>query len=278
MSPSRILVPLDGSSTAEAILPVLKTLVPDHAAKVYLLSVLDQADLPPRAGPYLGRACTRLRSEGVEVAWDLRLGAAADAILAYAQECQADLIAMSTHGRSGLSRLLMGSVTEEVLRHSDLPLLVCRPGTAAREGRMVIATLDGSPEAEAVLPDAIRFARGLNARLHLVQIAVPYVAMGGFGDFPMKYSCEAPLPYLEDVGRRLADEGVTVETKVRVGGAAGEILRHAEKTAATLICMTTHGRSGLDRLMLGSVAEEVLRGAPCPVLVRRTVGVAAGTT
>jgi nucleotide-binding universal stress UspA family protein len=97
------------------------------------------------------------------------------------------------------------------------------------------------------------------------------VFTGGIVETPMVLQPEDPLPYLRGVVTRLQALGVTASATALEGRASGEILRHLQVTGASLLCMTTHGRSGLSRLLLGSVAEEILRKSPCPVLLRRTV-------
>jgi nucleotide-binding universal stress UspA family protein len=95
--------------------------------------------------------------------------------------------------------------------------------------------------------------------------------MSGVGDVPGVRVDENPLPYLERVRARLASEGVDATVAALEGRAGFQILRYAQENNASLLCMTTHGRSGLARIVLGSIADEVLRQAPCPVLLRRSV-------
>jgi nucleotide-binding universal stress UspA family protein len=266
----KILVPTDGSPASESAFPAIMPLVRAYRPEVDLLYVFEnpeQAYLPP---PELPKACGALRSAGVNACLELAEGKPAQEILRVAREKNADLIAMSTHGRSGLVRLTAGSIAEEVLRKSDIPLLITRPGTMVQDWKTLAVALDGSDQAEAVLPEVIGLARSLHATVVLIQVVFPVIA-GGVGETAIVLPPEDPRPYLNGVAARLAVQGVTARIVALDGPPAGELLRHLEASPSSLLCMTTHGRSGLARLFLGSVAEEVLRKAPCPVLLRRVV-------
>ncbi len=264
----RILVPTDGSQASEAVFPAIMPLVRAFAPEVALLHVFENPDAEYLAPTAVSSACAALRTAGVNAHLDLREGHAAREILRAAQETKADLIAISTHGRRGVIRLIAGSVAEEVLRRAEVPVLVTRPGTIVHDWRTIAVALDGSTLAETVLPYAVRLARTLGASLHLVQVAFPYMA-DVMGQAPISLPVEDPMPYLKGVLTRLEAQGVTASAYAPEGGASRELLRHLEEHRVSLLCMTTHGRSGLSRLLLGSVAEQVVRGAPCPVLLRR---------
>lgn len=266
----RILVPMDGSSEAEVALGAIMPLVRAYRPEVTVFCVLEGPDPSLKAPAYLSKACAALRANGVNASLDVREGKPAEQILAYAREKDVDLIALSTHGRTGMSRVLVGSVTEEVLRKAAVPLLVCRPGTVQSEWKRILVALDGSPRAEEVFEEAVPLALKLGLPLHLVRVALPVVSGAGVGEFPIVIPAEDPMPYLKEVAARLSAQGVEARPVGLEGRAAFEVLRHAAETGASLIAMTTHGRTGLPRVLLGSIAEEILRHAPCPVLVRRT--------
>ena len=268
----RILVPLDGSPQADAALDAIGPLLKMQQPEVILLGVMDEEEFNYKLRTHLEYTCDSLRSECVDASVAIREGKAAPQILDFARERGVDLIAMSTHGRGGLARVFVGSVTEEVLRHADAPLLVCRPGAAAGDWNRILVALDGSEKAEEILPDAVWIARTQKAAVDLVRVAIPVVTSGGVGEFPLVFPSEDPKPYLRAVSGRLLAEGVDARVVGLEGRAALEILNHAKENHAGLICMTTHGRSGVARVLLGSIAEEVLRHAPCPVFLRRMAG------
>lgn len=140
----RILIPLDGSILSEAVLPHAETIAKVMEAEVVLLNVIPsiapEFSVPPLASTlnafqdaqaemknYLKGMCSKLEKEGLRVTYLIREGAIAETILEVAESMQADMIAMSTHGRTGAERLLLGSVTEQVVHHSRLPVMVIRP-------------------------------------------------------------------------------------------------------------------------------------------------------
>lgn len=268
----RILVPLDGSPLAEEALKSIHPFVAHRPAQVVLLHVFEGPAGSQPLKAYLEKAAAGLKAKKVETSIKVRVGRPAVEIASCAREQRVDLIAMSTHGRNGLNRVFMGSVTEDVLRHADAPLLVCRPGMRTREWRPIIVPLDGSSQAEKILPLAASLTRELRATLHVVRVAFPVISPEGVGEFGVPVPSEDPAPYLAGVCEKVRAGGVIAEPVSRTGRAAAEVVRFALEVGAGLICMTTHGRTGLPRFLLGSIAEEILRTSPCPVLVRRNDG------
>jgi nucleotide-binding universal stress UspA family protein len=237
----------------------------------------------------------------LEVEYRTQDGTASEEILSSADELACDLIVMGTHGRTGLDRLLTGSVAEAVLRKARCPVLALRspnhltampeasdeamrsPGTIPgvvvpsqsippqeqEPARLPIQTIlyptDFSEPSEAALSVARSFAHDQGARLIILHVA-PVELAGGGPLVPMdpRFYQDA----IEEVRRRLngSDLNYHVETRLRQGDAAEEILSLAAELGCDLIVMGSHGRSGLGRLLMGSVAEAVLRGARCPVL------------
>jgi nucleotide-binding universal stress UspA family protein len=216
-------------------------------------------------------------------------GRPADEILAFADKVDADLVAMSAHGRSGLSRWVFGSVADRVLRGSVCPVLLVRPEMRASERhvqrriayRRILVPLDGSELAEQVLPFVKAFIDPDGTRVFLIRILTT-----GLGDrtialltsYPpglqlatdVLHHAELQLrTYLRSVAAVLREEGAVVHTTVRRGSPADEILAYAAEVDADLLIMTTHGLSGLSRWVYGNVAGRVLQGAQSPVLLVR---------
>ena len=253
----RILLPLDGSSEAENVLAAVLPLAERRELRLTLLSVISRSFPRSAADEYLERARRALGTPRVTVRVESCLGDPASAIISHAVSERADLVAMTTHGRSGMKRLLMGSVTEKVLRQAPFPLIACRAGSRM-EGWAHVAALDGSRRAETVLGDLLPFTRLSGATLHLLQVRP---------DPPPSHARK----YLGDVARRCSAAGVPVATAFRQGAPSLEILNYAAEVRAGVVAIATHGRTGLDRVVMGSVAEEVLRKSSCPVLLRRTL-------
>jgi nucleotide-binding universal stress UspA family protein len=265
----RILVTTDGSAESEEAFATMMPMVKADAPEIAVLYVMEgpEASFDPPAR--VAKACKALRRSGVNAHLEIREGKPAEEIVRLGNK--ADLIVMSTHGRGGFKHLMLGSVTEEVIRHADTPILVTRAGVRAEPWSRMVLPLDGSARGERILEDVIPLARRLHAEVELVQAAMPPITGMGLGDVPGVRIVEDPLPYLEGVKAWLGTQGVDASVQALEGRAGAQILRHAGEVRASLLCLTTHGRTGLSRALMGSVADEVVRHAPCPVLLRRSV-------
>ena len=266
----KILVTTDGSPESESVFPAIMPIVRTDDPQVSVLYVIEDPDASFMPPARLAKACGALRAANVRASLEVREGIPAEEILRAAREKKADLIAMSTHGRGGVVRLIAGSVAEEVLRRSKVPVLMTRPETPIHSWKRIAVALDGSERSETILPEAAALAKKMGAVLEVLHVIHPVVA-GGAGEVPVVLPPKDPMPYLNGILKRLAAEGLPPQVAVLEGGTSQAILRHLEASGAGLLCMTTHGRTGMTRILLGSVAEEILRKAPCPVLLRRNV-------
>jgi nucleotide-binding universal stress UspA family protein len=275
----RVLVPLDGSETAERVLPHLRRLLIGRpGAEILILRVLDATSpdvsvmapaIQAEAERYVRRVTFQLMNEGRQARSLIRAGGAAATILRVAREEKVSLTVLSTHGRTGLPRLVLGSVAETVLRSSPSPVFLVRsftPGldvpsrgkTESAPFHAVLVPLDGSELSLRVIPLVLDLVRPLDARAILLYVHEPP------GPNPHWLIPERPL---EDVERQLREHTVPVTTAIREGDPAAEILAAARTNAADLLVMATHGRSGPVRWLFGSVTESVLRSAEIPLLV-----------
>ncbi len=270
----RILATTDGSPESESVFPAIMPLVRAYAPEVAVLYVFEDPEASFMPPARIAKACGALRASNVNAYLALREGRPAEQILRAARDSKADLIAISTHGRGGAVRLIAGSVAEEVLRGSQVPVLVTRPGTLVHEWKRIVVALDGSERSEAILPEVVRLARKLGAEVVLLRVAMPAI-VAGVGEAPITVPPEDPTPYLKTIVKRLESEGLKATPVALEGAASDAILSFLDKSHASLLCMATHGRSGLARLLLGSVAEMVVRKAPCPVFLKRSVAPAA---
>lgn len=266
----RILVTTDGSAEAEHAFAAMMPIVRADRPAVTVLHVLENATASFSPPARVAKACAALRANGVNAHLRLCEGKPAEEIVRLSAE--ADLVVMSTHGRGGFKHLMLGSVTEDVIRLAPVPILVTRPVVAVREWNRMVVALDGSVRGEQILEDVIPLARRLHSSVELVRAALPPITMTGLGDVPGVEIIDDPMPYLEGVKAWLETQGIDASVRRLEGRAGAEILRHAGAAGATLLCMTTHGRTGLSRALLGSIADEVLRHAPCPVLLKKSSG------
>jgi len=278
----KIIVPLDGSKLSEQVLPFVRLLVDSLGAEAELLQAISSAALSPKSVTnYLKKNAEAYLPAGSRISYQVELGGAAEIIVDRAKADPACLIAMATHGLSGIRRWLLGSVAAKVAQTATNPLLLVRPGadaSARAEIDTVFVPLDGSVLAEKVLPHVIALAKAMKLEVHLLRVytlpSEAYVVADGvvatgpsvFRD-KLKGESEA---YLEGKVDRLRAEGLDrlVATAIE-GDAASEIIDLARRTPKNLIVMSTHGRSGAGRWLLGSVAERVVQHSQDPVLLIR---------
>lgn len=296
-----ILVPLDGSALAETALEPALLLARRFEAEVLLVRTLAPEEPPaketraPRlvathdAQRYLASIADYLRSEGVVAQTEVLPLEPAEGIAEEAALSHVDLIVMTTHGRKGIDALLHPSVTWQVLRQTRAPILACKcangddPATPSLHlprfmtdpHAPILVPLDGSVQAETALPLAQELARVFGNRLLLIRAGEqPYLAGGVIGydlmmDQAVKWSLDEAGSYLKRKALELTSAGLEVETETAVGGAASFIRQVAEERQVGLIVMASHGRGWLGRLVLGSVAESMLRDGDMPVLLIR---------
>jgi nucleotide-binding universal stress UspA family protein len=298
-----ILVPLDGSAFAEHALPLALSiarrakaplqiahvdLVP---APMYVLSRPNMestydAQARERAAAYLDDVVWRLSARtSVPVETVLLEGSVAEALQEHVAIKGVDLVVMTTHGRGALGRAWLGSVADKLVRHLPIPVLLVRPReephdlTAEPVLRRVLIPLDGSALAEQALEPALTLGGLMPAEYTLLHVVEPMLIMGdemgAFATGAAAAAMHAQLPeegrkYLSGVVQQLGSRGETVQSKVVIDRPAAEaILQEAKTGGCDLIALATHGHGGLARLLLGSVADKVLQGAPVPVLVYR---------
>lgn len=281
-----ILVPLDGSALSNAALPLVRTLARATNASVTLMRVMPRGDplATLQAKGRLQKIAEELAGSGLTVASVVREGRAADEILAQAKTLPASMVVMRTRGRAGLERALLGSVTEQVLKHGDVPLVLMRPGqrrvTAIRQ---LVVPVDGSPGGALALDTAVKLARATGASITLVQVAVPVATqvpvaydMSGTSYYDPAWDEDvltSATDYVTAIVEQLRSNGLSVDGEAFTApGAAEGIVEFADKHAADLVVMSTHALTGPARALIGSVADAVVRTAHCPVLLLRRRG------
>ncbi len=289
-APAPILFPTDFSEHAAAAWPYATGLARNSGAVLHLLHVVAPPpvaaspdgtalvpgdlveDLLAQARAWLDERAEAARGLGIEVRRHATVGAASSEIVAYAREQAVGLIAMGTTGRTGLAHVFLGSVTERVVRQAACPVLAVRRTAEPAGGglprlRRILVPLDGSRLAEAALPGIAALARRHGAALVLLRVAHAAALTGpNLAEAQVSVVQEAEA-YLGGVERRLAGEGLAASSAVRYGRTPDEILDDVRVRRPDLVAMSTHGRTGLTHLLLGSVAEQVLRASPAPVLL-----------
>lgn len=284
-----ILVPTDGSDHAVRAAEHGLGLARAFDATVHVINALDvrAAAGPFDAGGVDEEYVAQLEEERektieavetvVDESDDVRTavirGKPSEAILEYAADNDAELLAMGTHGRSGLNRYIAGSVTERIVRHADIPVLTARATEQSRVGdgyEEILIPTDGSELAAEAIEHGIAIAQQFDARVHTVNI----VDLSEIAATPNYTPPTELIERFESEGEaateRIAaearDVGLDAVTEVRKGFSATDLLEYADENAIDLITMGTAGRSGLDRFLLGSTTERVIRHADMPVI------------
>ena len=302
-SPERvrsIVVPLDGSPAAEQAIPAAVAIARAARAKLRLVLVhrLPPAPNDPQTAKlyvsvelavrkserdYLRATARRLKQAGVQATALLLEGPAGPTLLRWIGTCDAELVVMTTHGRGALGRAVYGSVADQLVRSLDLPVLLIRPGIAEGAGqeapwmaREIVVGMDGSRPAERALEAAATLARVLGLSVTLVQVVAPLaLAIDSPLAFPAGYDeritevrRREAHDYLHDAAERLRAGGLEAAAGAVIGDSpAGTLLDLGRRERGVILAVGTRGRGGVKRLMLGSVADKLVRGAAVPVLV-----------
>jgi nucleotide-binding universal stress UspA family protein len=297
---SKIIIPLDGSKTAEHVLPYARSLADKLEIPVELLSIVDIAELVTHLPAEHVRNVDAMLEEGSRLSLEylrgvatsfpgtvvncsIERGRAEDVIIQKGETDTAALIAMATHGRSGINRWLLGSIAEKVLRGTANPLLLIRAlerektvGEAVLKS--IVVPLDGSDLAASVLPMVAGLAKKLNLAVVLFRAynlpPSAYAGVDGYYvpdlDKLIPELREEAQDYLEKKSAELKRLGVQeVVCEVKEGLSADQIIKIARAIPDNLVAMCSHGRSGVKRWALGSVTETVVRHCGDPVLVIR---------
>ena len=295
MTDKAILVPLDGSSVAAAALPYAQATARALRCSVRLLTVVQTRPQGPRArGPRCGTedtgreaiernlelAAETLRAQGVEAATTIVSGRSAEEIIAQASVDGIAMIVMATHGRGGIERWFIGSVADKVMRLSPRPILLVPspgdPGATEISLTRLLLPLDGSALAEGALPLAVALAQGARASLVLAQMPpIPTTLMPVDIDYLEEFDDrelrEAAQRYLDLVKRRLPASVHSETALLRGLTAASALADYARAQSVDLVIMSTHGRGGFSRFVLGSTADRLVRMG-VPVLLIRPSG------
>jgi len=283
-----ILFPTDGSDGAEAAFEHVLDLAEAHDATVYVLNVADTArdsvtqiqgqviDTLEREGARVVRETAQRASDrGVTTVTEVLQGEPYSTIVDYAAANDVDVVVMPTHGRRGLERFLLGSTTERVIRRADVPVLTLRPDDDVRVRypyRNVLMPTDGSATADAALDLAVDLTAAEDAGLHLLSVVdVTSLGIDVRADIAVESLEESAADVVESATGTATEAGVTpAETAVELGTSVARVVRsYVDDHDVDLVVVGTHGRTGFDRYVLGSVTEKLVRASPVPVLTVR---------
>jgi nucleotide-binding universal stress UspA family protein len=300
-----IIVPVDGSGFGEIALPKALGIACKSGGEVRVVTVItplpgsdtseeDQANEDERltlarsqAKEYMSGLQKRVILSGcdVPISCHVEVGSVVDAVDSHARTARADLLVMTTHGWGPLKRAWIGSVADGLLRRTPCPILVLRP----KEGEELVleeakfqhllVTLDGSPESREILPYARSMAEVSGCWITLLRVIPPHFPLSSPFTSHTTHQFQgldgeerSARGALEEEAAALKSDGFTVKVATIPGVPAAEgILEYATEHSVDVIAMATHGRGGVARLVLGSVADKVIRGGNFPVLLHRAL-------
>jgi nucleotide-binding universal stress UspA family protein len=304
----RIVVATDFSAPARAALEQAVAIAVRFRARLYLFHAvdaraLDDGEAYERGTPLDGlyqlaerRARDELRKlrapldATIPIVESIRLGAAADEVVAFANEKEADLVVVGTHGRTGIRRLLVGSVAESVLRQAECPVLAVRATESTETVDLspetreppplfarVLVAIDHSESSRAALRAASALARSCGGAISVIHVLDDHILAQAASLAPLDAAAlEGSFAQIarSDLDRFLREtlpeeEVAAITRSIELGGAAEVITRFAQEGRFDLIACGTHGRTGIRRALFGSTAERIVRLAPCPVFVVR---------
>jgi nucleotide-binding universal stress UspA family protein len=294
----RFLVPLDGSHLAESVLPVVQQVASRFHAQVTLLHIVEEH--PPtvihgephltgvaQAQAYLEEIATRLRSSGIQVEIHVhqeKEDNVAHSIVQHSQEMNVDLVIMCTHGHGGLRELLFGSKAQQALQQGTQSILLLFPGEDGSAYpvnlQRILVPLDGTAAHEPALPIAITIARTFGAELYLVLVIPTLSTLSGERAASalllpntmraiLDLSQQDAADYLDRAIARCHAEGVVAHAEVLRGDIVPLVLGLAERLNVDLIVLASHGRTGLNALLTGSVASRIAGRRIRPLLLVR---------
>lgn len=266
---TRILVPVDGSSFSNQILPLAGTIARTTGAQLALYRAVARSDGVAEATSALRALADSCGAHAVctEVQGDV-----AEAILHEAERVPGTLVAITSHGRSGVMRAVLGSTALNVLRTGGKPIVVYRPreqapGSAAAGGAIerIFVPLDGSPLSESIIPQAVELARDLKARVVVVTVITPAVS----GASGLEGLDVVESNYVQSQAAAITRRhGIDAGWEVLHGDPEKAIPEFVRNYPASMLAMTTRGRSAMTSALLGSVTAAALREGGVPVFTR----------
>jgi nucleotide-binding universal stress UspA family protein len=289
---TRIIVPLDGSESAEVVLPYIEEEIGRTGADLVLVTVRQPDDHHSELlfQSYLEKLVNNIQvnaekyqpspgGKPVNATWEILNGTPAEEIVAFANEEKDARIVMATHGQTGLARRALGSVAEKVSRMTSRPITLIRAQgskPAVRERgffNKILAPLDGSSESEITLPYIEELSLSLKADVTFMQVLqLENLIINDIGLKETEKIKAAAQEYLEKITSSLKEKGINAQYVLldTRGTIANEINTYTARNYIDLVVMATHGRSGPSRWVLGSVAEKVLNEGNTPIMLVRT--------
>lgn len=280
----KLIVPLDGSEKAEAVLSFVENLAAIFNSEIILLGVSGERgiNVPRLMASYLGNIMLRLKSNGLQAQQMLLSGNAGEEIIKYSNQNSSSLLILANYGASVTSHWLLGDLTAKILLRTMAPMLLIpeKRFTLSKENaqfKRILVPLDTSPEGETALQVVLELAHEAASRLFLLHVIPSIQKNYGLMNYALNFEkqlCETLRKegeeYFQKISGKLSPENLDIKYEIVSGTPAEGILSYAETTQADLVAISTHGRTGIKRFVLGSVARQVVFSSDTPVLVIRS--------
>jgi len=281
----RILFPTDGSEPAESVLDYALQIAAEHEATIHLLNVVDTSHdglhgirddvsdvLEQHGTEIVDEAARRATERGIDVVSEVLHGDPSEAIVEYSTQSAIELIVMPTHGRRGLQRVLLGSVTERVINTADVPVISVNPERQplAYPCKELLVPTDGSRGSELAVSEGVALANATGASLHLLHV----VETGSLGPDARSAVKDEELTtradeIIADAIETTAATVDNVESEIEFGAPAREIRNYIDAHGIDFAILGTHGTTDFGRYMLGGVSAKIVRSSPVPVMWAR---------
>ena len=281
----RILFPTDGSDAALAVFEYAQAIALEHDAELHVLNVADTnrdsvtqisgtvVDALEREGEQAVADLAERAPATTPVETDVVQGDPGETIVDYSDQLDADLVVMPTHGRKGIERVLLGSVTEHVINHAPVPVVAVTPGeeqTLEYPPRNVLVPTDGSDGSDRALASGIDLAAATGATLHVMTVvetaSLGFDARSLVKDEDLEANANEIIADATETAEARLDD---VSTSIQYGRTDREIRSYVDANDVDLVVMGTHGRTDFSRYLLGSVANKLVRTSSVPVLTVR---------
>lgn len=291
-----LIIPLDGSTLAESVLPTAAEMAQTLDARVTLLHIIEHNAPEEVHGDrhltserealvYLHGVAEHAFPENLQVETHVHSSEQKDvarSIVEHATEFGTDLIAMCTHGRSGLRTWLFGSIAQQVVSLGKTPVLLVQPGKTNRvtdfNCRRLLVPVDGDPDHEEGLRVAVQLTQVCQAGLHLLMVVRTYrtlpaeqaataTLLPGATSELLNMTEESAQMYLQSLHEEFVDASIRVASEVQRGDPAKLIANAAQRIGADLIVIGTHGKTGMDAFWSGSMAPKISRYSHVPLLL-----------
>jgi len=278
-----ILFPTDGSEPADSALDYALQIAAEHEATVHVLNVVDtsqvsrsgmqgdvSAALEQEGTEIVNETAQRARKRGISVVSEVIHGDPYEAIVEYSTQSAVELIVMPTHGRRGLQRFLLGSVTERVINTADIPVIAVNPGTQPHTYpcQDLLVPTDGSRGSELALSEGVALANATDATLHILHV----VETGSLGPDARTLVKDEELTTRADeiiadaIETAAAATVDTVESEIELGIPSKEIRSYIDTHEIDFAILGTHGTTDFSRYMMGGVSSKIVRTSPVPVM------------